>query len=246
MRIGLGLGISQAFSSGGPPPFNPALLGFTGWWRNFAAFPWTPTASAGSSGSNGDLAAAGTPVAGSDLDGLGTLVLNGTDQYLVAASATSSFVSTTAGAVVVMFEALSTVAAATDFYDDPSLFTDTGGNVGLVINASGVRAGVYNSGTHQTPHIACSAGWHMAAMRWDANDVRCRLDMTDAIDTTPGPTGGIQAFSGTTTFGRNYTTAKLANVRITEILIASSLTDGNLNDLYASYFKVNYPSASLP
>src|SRR5262245_903161 len=45
--------------------YDPAILALDGWWRAPYADPWTPTASAGASGSNGNLTSSGSPATGS-------------------------------------------------------------------------------------------------------------------------------------------------------------------------------------
>lgn len=74
--------------------FNPATLALSGWWRaSYAGSPWTPTASAGSSGSNGNLAEAlNAPSTGSAVNGLTPASFDGSNDSLTSANPMSTYI----------------------------------------------------------------------------------------------------------------------------------------------------------
>jgi hypothetical protein len=182
-----------------------------GLWRadgtEYNGSPWAPTASAGNSGSNGNIVTLGTaPGTGTAVNGKTPASFNGSTQaFGLDTASTSNIVSNGAFSVVVLAKASASTAAATDFYDDPALWMDSGGNAGLVFTSSGVRAGVFNASSGQTTHIAQATGaWFMAAIRYDGANVHCRVNSTDATPVGKGsPTMGANSY-----FGKNYASAK--------------------------------------
>lgn len=243
MRLGLGMRLHTSIvaGGGGGGGFDPTTLSLTGYWKaSYAGVPWTPTATAGSSGSNGNLTADGTaPDTGTSVNGLTPATFNGTTQGFQAGSA-STFVNggTSVFSVVGLFYADASTAAATDFYDDPTLFGDVSGNWGLVFTASGVRAGKYTSSSQQTTHIAQATGaWFLAAMTYDGTDIVCYVNSTTSTKTVVGTPG---ALSGNLKIGKNYTGAKLLQGRALELMTAQSVLSGSDIANIRSYFNTTY------
>lgn len=220
--------------------FDPATLSLDGWWRaSYSGSPWTPTASAGTSGSNGNIITLGTaPGTGSAVNGLTPADFNGTTQSLqLDTASTTDILANASMTMIVLANADASTAAASDFYDDPGFVMDAGGNAGLVFTSSGVRAGVFAASTGQTTHIAQSTGaWFMAAMRYDGTNVKCRVNSTDATPVAKGsPT-----MSANTVFGRNYAGAKFFDGKVLEIMTAkTALSDADLTNI-KSYFNSRY------
>src|SRR4051812_26313751 len=106
---------------------DPATLDPSGYWLAPYASPWTPTASAGTSGSNGTLVTSGTaPTSGTAVNGYAPASYAGTPQALVTNTATGTTLwSLAAGTTIVIAKASAAVAEAADFYDDPLLMGDT-------------------------------------------------------------------------------------------------------------------------
>lgn len=247
LRRGMGRRVAySAAASASVPAFDPATLTLEGWWRNFAGSPWTPTASAGGSGTAGRNLETnlGLPGTGT-LDGYGTADFSGTLQTLVSTQAATTHITASAGTIIVLAKADTAVAAASDFYDDPGLVAETGGFIGLVFTASGVRAGVFNASSKQTTHIAQATGaWFMASARWDGTNIRCRVNSTDA--TPVAAVGGASSVGTNIYAGRNYSGTRLFDGQIADIITdTSSMSDADLASVY-SYFKARYPSAGLP
>lgn len=227
--------------------WSPAQLSLAAWLKGpYAGRPWLPTASAGTSASTGNWTNASDGVApsvGSAVNGVTPAAFDGVDDSLAAVNSTTDFVTTMAGAVFAVFKRPATPpAAATDFYDDPAIWSESSGNAAFVVTSSGVRVGAYNGGSKQTASIACSSGWHTGAMRWDGTDVRCRLDTTDA---TPVAVAGAVSFAGTMILGLNYSGAKFFAGEILDFIAASALDDATLDKLRL-YYRAIYPAAALP
>jgi hypothetical protein len=187
-----------------------------GLWRadgtEYNGSPWAPTASAGSSGSNGNIVTIGTaPGTGTPVNSKTPASFNGSTQaFQLDTASTSSIMTASSMTIVVLAKASASTAAATDFYDDPALWADSSGNSGLVFTSSGVRAGVFASASSgQTTHITQATGaWFMAAMRYDGTNIKCRVasggTTTDATPVAKGaPAQGANSF-----YGRNYAGAK--------------------------------------
>jgi hypothetical protein len=227
--------------------FDPATLSLTGWWRANYASPWTPTASAGTSGSNGNLLSQGGTTSGTAVNGLTPAQLDGTNDYLDLSTALATDVmdddNTT---LVILAKASAAVAAAANFYDDEGLITGSNGNQALVFTSSGVRMGVFDTASRQTTSIAVSTGvWFMAAGRIDktgTGTVKCRVaaagTTTDATPVAiPGTPGAVGA---NMLIGRNYAGAAYLGCDVLEIMTAKSvLSDADLVNI-ESYFNSRY------
>lgn len=200
--------------------------------------PWVGEASAGTSGANGDLSNSGTsPTVGVAVNGHTPATLSGA-HGLISTAATTSLLSVGTFTIVVLFKASATVAAATDFYDDPALATDTGGNLGLVYTASGVRAGVFVGTSKQTTAIALATGaWAMCVIRHDGTNVHCRVSqVSGTTDATPVLTAGNPALAASLLSGVNYAAAKRISGDILSIRTAQSvISDANLVNMRGWY-----------
>lgn len=213
---GFSFGAGRASKRASAGAFDLTTLAWDGFYladgSNYNGSPWTPTATAGTSGSNGNIVTFGTaPSNGTAVNGKTPATFNGSTQALALDTASSTDMWTaSAMTLVILAKASASTAAATDFYDDPGLISDGTGNAALVFTASGVRAGVFNASSGQTTHIAQSTGaWFMAAMRYDNTNVYCRVASGGSTtDATPvakaAPSIGANTF-----FGRNYAGAKL-------------------------------------
>lgn len=203
------------WKAGSAPAFDLTTLAWDGLYRadgtNYNGSPWTPTASAGTSGTNGNIITlSSAPTNGSAVNGKTPATFNGTTQALQLDTAVSTAMWTNAAmTLVVLAKASASTAAASDFYDDPALVGDSGGNAALVFTASGVRAGVFNGSSGQTTHIAQATGsWFMAALRYDNTNVKCRVcSGGSTTDATP-VAKAAPSIAANTVFGRNYAGVK--------------------------------------
>jgi hypothetical protein len=178
---------------------------------NYNGSPWTPTATAGTSGSNGNIITlSAAPTNGTAVNGKTPAAFNGSTQALQLDSAVSTDMWTNAAmTLVVLAKASASTAAASDFYDDPALISDSGGNAALVFTSSGVRAGVFSGSSGQTTHIAQSTGaWFMAALRYNNTNVYCRVASGGTTTDATPVAKGAPSIAANTVFGRNYAGAK--------------------------------------
>lgn len=217
---------------GGFPYFDLATLNFDGWWSGSAAIPWTPTASAGASGTNGNLiVSAGTPTAGDPLNGYDGAIVNGTTDTLVTATSSTSFITQAAGTIVCLCKADTLDADDPNFYEEAMLAGDAGGYTGLVYTASGVRAGVFNAGSSkQTAYISKPAGsLVLAVARWDSSFVRCRVG---SVDATPVAAGAAAGFGSFVLVGGNYSGGGRFDGTIYEVMFKkTAMSDSDLDNI---------------
>lgn len=247
MLAGLSFGAGRA-SKKQSSAFDPTTSDPTGWWRanatEYNGIPFTPTASAGSSGSNGDLTSSSAPTTGTAVNGFTPASLNGTTHFfsLEDVAVGSLFSAVTAMTIIVLAKAAGSTAAAADFYDDPALGMTSGGNQGLVFTSSGVRFGIFDSGTKQTASISQSTGaWFMAAGRVDSGNVKCRVASGGTTtDATPVAIGTPGALGSDFFVGKNYASAKFFNGDILEIVTYSYAVSDSVLTNWQSYFNSRY------
>lgn len=223
--------------------FDPATLSLDGWWRASYANPWTPTASAGTSGSNGNLTGTST-ASGTNVNGLTPVTLNGTTAFeSLATAAVTDLVTTTAATYIVLAKASASTAAATDFYDDPGLLAPSSGNTSLAFTSSGVRMGTFDTAARQTVSIAQPTGaWFMAAGRIASGNVKCRVSSAGSTtDATPVAIPGSPLTLGSDLYiGKNYAAAKWFAGDVLEIMMSkTALSDADLANI-KSYFNSRY------
>ncbi len=234
-------------SGGGGGGSGPSVLSLDGWYQaSYSGSPWSPTASAGTSGTNGTLVTSSVaPSTGTAVNSLTPATFNGSTQALVSGTAAmSALASVGAMTLLVLMKASATTAAASDFYDDPLLAGDSGGNCGLVYTSSGVRAGVFQASSKQTTSIALATGtWALCVMRYDGTNVKCRVSTSSGTtDATPVASGN-PVFGTSLYVGRNYANAKHYAGDILEVITsATALSDANLVTI-RDYYNTRYSLA---
>ena len=225
---------------GGGGGFDPATLPFDGLYLpSFGGSPWTPTASAGTSGSNGNLVTLGvSPAVGTAVNGFTPGTFDGATTALsLGTAAFSSLVSSTALTLIALFKASASVAAATDFYDDPLLLGGSDGNTGLVYTSSGVRAGGYVGSAKQTVAIALATGtWAMCVMRYNGTSVKCRVSQASGTtDATPVVCGSL-TIAANMFVGKNYASLKFLAGDVLWIGAATTeISDANLVNIRGGF-----------
>jgi hypothetical protein len=163
--------------------FDPATLALTGWWRaSYAGSPWTPTASAGTSGSNGNLTEATNPPAvGTAVNSLDPADFDGANDKLTGPNASALFDAADWSAWV-LFKAASAPAdqGAPYRYTNPAFFAEGGSAyIGMGFSSGGIHVVQYQTGlgTHKELILACGTGaWHLAQAKYDGTDLKLRLD----------------------------------------------------------------------
>jgi hypothetical protein len=217
------------------PAFDPATLSLDGWYKaSYGGSPWSPTASAGTSGANGTLVTSGVaPGVGAAVNALDPASFDGATTGLVTnTAAMSDMISVGSMTLIVLFKGAVAVAATANFYDDPALVTDGGGggNVGLVYTSSGIRAGVFQGASNQTNSIALATGvWALCALRFNGSTVKCRVSQAGGTtDATPVASGN-PAFGSAMFVGKNYAATKFLQGDILEVMTSKTeLSDANL------------------
>ncbi len=236
----------------GGSAFDPGTLNLTGWWRaSYAGSPWTPTASAGPSGSNGNLAEATNPPAtGLAVNGHTPADFDGTDDRLVTASANGEvdFYGTTLYAtdsytIIVLFYADAAVAGqGAALYDEAVLWGEQGATGGPILSFStdGVKGGHFDFATWKSVSVAASTGnWHAAFLRYDNTNIEVGVDSGAVSSITPDP-GGYTPSSADVNIGMNYAASKYFDGRIAEIMISSEALDDTARANIISYFNDRY------
>lgn len=104
MRLALCLGLGAHGAAA--PAFDPATQALTQWYRDFAASPWAPTASAGTSGTLGNATTEGVaPVVGPSLNGHASARCNGTTSTLSTAATYEDIINVDAYSGWTLFQA---------------------------------------------------------------------------------------------------------------------------------------------
>ena len=171
-----------------PPAFDPATLALSGWWRaSFTGSPWTANASAGLSGTLGNLTEATNPPAvGAALNSLTPADFDGTNDLLTGANNLDSFITSTAWSVAVLVRPVATVDSRSvgSGYNDPAIIAETTqGYWYLTYTTSGVTIGQYDSvaGAWLETNQACSAAsWHLVQAWFDGVNTSISVDSVAA------------------------------------------------------------------
>jgi hypothetical protein len=229
-----------------PPVFDPATLSLTGWWRaSYAGSPWTPTASAGSSGSNGNLAhATNAPDVGAAVNGFtpADFIPANTDRLDNASGNINTFVSSAAGSIWCLFyaDAAFTDLGSAQYYQNPSFLVNaTDGYLGFGFSTSGVRLGSYSGSSFDSVAAACATGgWHLAQARWNTTTKEVRVD--GGSWQTLAHAVSIGSLTSGFRVGCNYVVSQLFDGRILDLGTAQSrLSDTNFDDI-RSYCNSRY------
>lgn len=223
--------------------FSLAELTISGYWRApFSASPWTPTSSAGASGTNGSLAeVTNPPVTGTAVNGFVPAAFNGTTHVLTNASALASMVTDTAGSLVCLFNATTAIAdpGSTSSYLDPSLISSGTSRLQLGFSAAGVRLSTFNGTAWDGVAAACgTAAWHLAQARWNSTTIEVRVD-GGAWQTLART---IVTAGGSVQIGKNYDLAFLAGKILETATCQSRLSDATFDDM-RSYVNTRYALA---
>lgn len=219
--------------------FDPATLSLSGWWRaSYTGLPWAPTASAGSSGSNGSFVTnlddpnIGTSLNGYDcanFDGIGHNAKNNTD--------ITSFVTTTAGSLIVLFQGDAQDAPTGSIYNDTAIFRDSNADFGMTYTTSGVTAFAYD-GAYKTKSVTCNTGApHLIMMTVNGTNLAVTID--SAAEVTQA-CGTLSALTGSLSLGVAYGGATSLNGRIWEVMTSTSVLNSTNYGNIKSYVNSRY------
>lgn len=230
--------------------FDPATLSLSGWWRadtttgEYDGSPWAPTASAGGSGSAGNLSNANAPSVGATQNGYAPADFIPANNDELTGPTGSGLWTTTAGTVIVLFyaDAAAADAGAGVPYANPMLVTmETGPWVMMGYSDSGLRSAIHDGGYKEPAAIACGTGaWHMGMMRWDASTLE------QSVDGGSTTSVGISTLTGVGTamrVGTNYNGAAFFDGRMLEIItLNTKIPDADVGNV-KSYFNSRYALA---
>ncbi len=181
--------------------FDPATLALSGWWRaSYAGSPWTPTASAGNSGSNGNLTEAiNPPATGAALNGLTSADFDGTNDKLGNANALNTFIASTGWSVSGVIAADSSLPRSVGAgQQDAGLFVQTAtGTWGITFTDDGITVFQNDSGINLfeiTEACAADGNPHTFHAWFDGTDLHLTVDGSSATPVTTG--GGIFNLAG--------------------------------------------------
>jgi len=234
----------MAFVGGpGGPTFDPATLALSGWWRaSYAGVPWTPTASAGTSGANGNLAAnVNAPTVGAAVGGFTPAVCNGssspTAKGLLSVNTGGTFVTAGAGTLIVLARVNSFRAAGGDWtLDDPLWRTSTRG---IGVSSNGVRAGSNSYGLiEETAFLPVSSGaWVAAAHTWSGVTQALRVGDASAAAAFNGAAASLTALQA----GKAASSSVATDCEILELMAApTALADADVTRIFDEYFAPRY------
>ena len=222
--------------------FNPATLSLSGWWRaSYSGSPWIPTASAGSSSSNGNLTeATNPPSTGTAVNSLTPANFDGANDRLANSSDLTTYLGGTGvNWTVVALVFIDSRVADAPAYDEAPIICDVGGNWGVHIGTSGFRAYGFDAGAKGSPYVNFSDGtWVVLKARASAGVLAAGVNdgLWSAGDTVSAQIG----MAGTVKVGSNYADAVFLDGKILELMVAPSvLTDDNVQDII-SYFNSRY------
>lgn len=215
--------------AGGGSSFSLASLPWTVYLEApYTGSPWSGTASAGTSGANAF--SDGTPPSvGAALNTFNTADVNGSTQQLVGA-AMSTYLTASAFTILALFNA-DTAPAAGD--DQPSLFGDVNGYVGLGFNTNGITAYTYDGATKTRASAQATGAWCLGMAKLDAGQLYVGRN---GVWGTPVACGNVGDLTGVARIGNSWSATRfdgrlarilVANVAVSDANIASILADTN-------------------
>lgn len=219
------------FTSGA---FDPASLALTGWWRgSYSGVPWTPTASAGTSGSNGNLDQASDPqkpAAGAALNGFTPADFDGGD-VLSGTADVLDLLSNGASTFVCLFyaDAAAVDSGAGAYYNNPSFLGD-GNTMALTFSADGVRLGYYDGAMHDSVAAACATGgWHLAMGYWNGTTLSIQVD--SGAPTTVARGAASLTSPATCYMGYDRTNLNFYDGKVMELMVSDQDLSASFSDI---------------
>ena len=221
------------------PPFDPATLSLTGWWRDFAGLSWSGTASAGNSGSHSLSSVGSDPSVGS-LAGNGVAVFDGVTNYITYAAVPTDLFNNSALTWSALIKTNSLPTAGGHAYADATIMCDnTTANLALGVSTSGARVAIDDGAAwNDTPQSAFSnATWTSVQVTYDGATLKCRTNNNTWQTMASGPPslGGAGNLSiGFNGFGVHFV-GSMADI----ITSNTVLSVANLDNI-RSYYNTRY------
>lgn len=241
MKFGFGLGgrAGTQVSS----VFDPATLALSGWWRApYSGSPLVAVASAGGSGSNGNLTeATNPPSAGASLNSLASADFDGTNDVLKNANNIVTFLSETAWSVSCLFSgdtaSARSVGAA---YSDRSLLTNEAqGLFYLTFTTGGVTVGHYDGGFKEVTVACATGGSHLISAWYDGTNLNLSID-GGAASTAAASTAFTNFGGGVLKVGLNYDGSAKFDGRIWDLMTATTNLGSTARSNIKSYINSRY------
>lgn len=213
-------------------------------WGSYSGSPWVGTATTGgNSGSRNLTEATNPPATGTAVNGFtpADFVPTGTPDLLTAPGLLLNVLgngATSTGWTMVALCKFDTLAADTNYYDEPLIMGSAGGNLSLTVSASGIRCTSQDSAgtTVSTPRIAVTTGvWYRVVAQWSGTQLR--LTVNNGTAQTASLTSFWAAdFGGNALIvGRNYAGVVSLDGQILALgTIDSVLNSTDLGDLDAA------------
>lgn len=125
-------------------------LDLTGMWNNsYPGITWKGLSSFGSSGVQEAMTLTSGATIGASVNGFAPARFNGTNEFLECTGHTADYLTNTQACGWILFQPLSLVASSGVLADDPNLFVDSNGVIGIAVTSSGVQVyAVTNTGQH--------------------------------------------------------------------------------------------------
>lgn len=240
-------------AASGPPPFDPATLALTAWWRSYAnASPWVGTASAGTSASQDATGFPGTkPGAGPTLNGYTTADFNGSSQYLVPDDTLATYYDADGyggWALIYLDGVVTDDATANGAIENEALFAADTGYHAIYFRANGgsplIGISHYASGaTYDNATASISTGaWVLVHWRFTTgtNALEIGTNGTWAAPVTAAGDLNATALGLTLNIGRNYAHTKYFDGKLEGFgLFDFSPSDSDINNI-KSYANARY------
>ncbi len=226
--------------------FDPATLNLSGWWRiPYGGAPLAAVASAGSSGSNGNLVTNGNdPSVGANLNGHALVDFDGTNDNLRNTNDITTFATTTASTVIAVFKVDAVDAATGNVYDDANLLNDGNADYGITLSAGGGASDVnitgfgYDGAYRSKTVVGALNTYHAVMMRHNGTDLGMTLDGASEVTQACGT---LAVLTGIINIGRGYAGGHFFNGQLVELITSQvALTPTNFTDYRTSYLASRY------
>lgn len=215
---------------------SPSVLALTGWWRaSFTGAPWHPTASAGTSGTNGDMTAhTGSATTGTAQNGLTPAHFSSCD--LINTTDAQTLFAKAHGTLIAVVKPNTASTPTGNVYDDPVVYRDSNADVGLTFTTSGFGVFAYD-GAYRSKYVACATGaYHIVMMRWNSTNLGLTLDSASEQTTA---CSALTILSGTVGFGQGYAGGFLGMDLLEIMMIDAAISDATFGHI-KSYVNARY------
>lgn len=224
--------------------FNPGSLALTAWYRDATVSPWAPTASVGTSGSNGNLTDATSPTAGSALNTHNGSVYNGTSQKLAGTTNISALTSATAWSVSVLVNpaASAVVHSVNATYADPGIVTDDTNGFGPILSftASGFTVAHYDGASWKEKSVAFTGGSVALVQAWyDGANINLQVNSAAAVSVAAGNLSAAGA-SDKLRLGANYNASVFCPCTIYDVMVSNTNLGSTARANIKSYINARY------